>query len=130
MTCNSQRAEEDLGPNYSCRIKQKIVFDYCQQMHNESVIFYLCTCFTLGVCACDIDGDGWEEIYVLNTNQAYAGRSSYGDKLFKWRNGKYVDLLSDKVNRNLEAKGYAGRSVACVDRHGSGKYGNCRGNVQ
>ena len=79
--------------------------------------------FTVGVCACDIDGDGWEEIYVLNTNQAYAGKSSYGDKLFKWRNGKYVDLLSDKVNKNLEAKGYAGRSVACVDRHGSGKFG-------
>ena len=76
----------------------------------------------IGVCACDIDGDGREEIYFLNTNNAYAGRSSYGDKLFKWRNGKYVDLYSDSVNLKLTAKGFAGRSVACIDRFGSGKY--------
>ncbi len=31
--------------------------------------------FFAGVCACDVDGDGREEIYVLNTNQAYAGLS-------------------------------------------------------
>ncbi len=48
---------------------------------------------------------------------------SYGDKLFKWRDGKYIDLLSDAVNAGLPAKNYAGRSVACLDRHGSGKYG-------
>ena len=77
----------------------------------------------LGVCACDIDGDGTEEIYVLNSNQAYAGFSSYPDKLFKWVNGNYVDLLSDSINVNVSAKNYAGRSVACIDRHGSGKYG-------
>ncbi len=76
----------------------------------------------LGVCACDVDGDGREEIYVLNSNQAYAGISSYSDKLFKWRNGKYVDLFSDRVNENLTATYFAGRSVACLDRHGSGKY--------
>lgn len=27
----------------------------------------------IGVTACDIDGDGREEIYVLNTNNAFAG---------------------------------------------------------
>ncbi len=75
------------------------------------------------VCACDIDGDGREEIYVLNTNNAYAGVSGYSDKLFKWREGKYVDLFSDSVNSRMAAPIYAGRSVACVDRYGSGKYG-------
>lgn len=75
-----------------------------------------------GVAACDIDGDGKEEIYFLNTNQAYAGVSAYGDKIFKWRDGLYVDLYSDAENVNMPAKGFAGRSVACVDRMGTGRY--------
>ncbi|XP_033727564.1 cartilage acidic protein 1-like [Pecten maximus] len=76
----------------------------------------------IGIAACDIDGDGKEEIYVLNTNKAFAGMSSYSDKLFKWRNGSFVDLYSDPVNRNITAKNYAGRSVACIDREGRGRY--------
>ncbi|KAK3579813.1 hypothetical protein CHS0354_021004 [Potamilus streckersoni] len=76
----------------------------------------------IGVCACDVDGDGREEIYFLNTNNAYAGKSTYGDKLFKWRYGQYEDLYEDEVNRELDAKEYAGRSVACIDRLGTGKY--------
>lgn len=31
----------------------------------------------IGVTACDIDGDGREEIYVLNTNNAFSGRHTY-----------------------------------------------------
>lgn len=76
----------------------------------------------IGVCACDIDGDGREEIYFLNTNNAYAGRADYGDSFFKWRNGKYVNLYTDPVNSRMEAKSFAGRSVACIDRLGTGKY--------
>lgn len=76
----------------------------------------------IGVCACDIDGDGREEIYFLNTNNAYAGRADYGDSLFKWRNGKYVNLYTDPVNSRMEAKSFAGRSVACIDKLGTGKY--------
>lgn len=76
----------------------------------------------IGVCACDIDGDGREEIYFLNTNNAYAGRADYGDSLFKWRNGKYVNLYTDPANSRMEAKSFAGRSVACIDRLGTGKY--------
>merc|ERR1711971_816596 len=49
----------------------------------------------IGVTACDVDGDGREEIYFLNTNSAYSGQASYP----------------------------AGRSVACVDRLGTGRYG-------
>lgn len=31
----------------------------------------------IGVTACDIDGDGREEIYVLNTNNAFSGTVHY-----------------------------------------------------
>lgn len=47
----------------------------------------------------------------------YAGRATYSDKLFKFRNGQFEDLLSDELNvRRGVANGMAGRSVACVDR--------------
>ncbi|XP_061228417.1 cartilage acidic protein 1 isoform X1 [Neopsephotus bourkii] len=75
----------------------------------------------IGVTACDIDGDGREEIYFLNTNNAFSGKATYADKLFKLRNGRWEDLLSDEVNRDV-ASHFAGRSVACVDRTGSGRY--------
>uniref|UniRef100_A0A3Q4C004 ASPIC/UnbV domain-containing protein n=1 Tax=Mola mola TaxID=94237 RepID=A0A3Q4C004_MOLML len=77
----------------------------------------------IGVAACDVDGDGREEIYFLNTNNAYSGQAAYSDKLFKFRNGRFEDLLSDELNaRRGVAKRMAGRSVACVDRKGTGRY--------
>ncbi|XP_056312382.1 cartilage acidic protein 1a isoform X2 [Danio aesculapii] len=77
----------------------------------------------IGVTACDVDGDGREEIYFLNTNNAFSGRATYADKLFKYRNGRFEDLLSDDVNvRRGVANHMAGRSVACVDRKGTGRY--------
>ncbi|XP_075279669.1 cartilage acidic protein 1 isoform X3 [Opisthocomus hoazin] len=75
----------------------------------------------IGVTACDIDGDGREEVYFLNTNNAFSGMATYTDKLFKLRNGRWEDLLSDEVNRAVASR-FAGRSVACVDRTGSGRY--------
>ncbi|XP_077996351.1 cartilage acidic protein 1-like [Glandiceps talaboti] len=75
----------------------------------------------IGVAACDVDGDGREEIYFLNTNNAYSGRATYSDKLFKYRNGAFVDLFQDEVNLDT-IRLYAGRSVACVDRKGTGRY--------
>ncbi|XP_077574900.1 cartilage acidic protein 1a [Stigmatopora nigra] len=78
---------------------------------------------SIGVTACDVDGDGREEIYFLNTNNAYSGRATYFDKLFKFRNGRFEDLLSDEINvRRGVANQIAGRSVACVDRKGTGRY--------
>ncbi|KAL4641056.1 cartilage acidic protein 1 [Arapaima gigas] len=78
---------------------------------------------TIGVTACDIDGDGREEIYFLNTNNAFSGQATYADKLFKFRNGRFEDLLSDEVNEDRDvANRVAGRSVACVDRKGTGRY--------
>ncbi|XP_056264300.1 cartilage acidic protein 1a [Pseudoliparis swirei] len=77
----------------------------------------------IGVTACDVDGDGREEIYFLNTNNAYSGRATYSDKLFKFRNGRFEDLLGDALNvRRGVANRMAGRSVACVDRKGTGRY--------
>uniref|UniRef100_A0A8C4H7L9 Cartilage acidic protein 1a n=1 Tax=Dicentrarchus labrax TaxID=13489 RepID=A0A8C4H7L9_DICLA len=77
----------------------------------------------IGVTACDVDGDGREEIYFLNTNNAYSGRATYSDKLFKVRNGRFEDLLSDELNvRRGVANRMAGRSVACIDRKGTGRY--------
>nr|XP_020482607.1 cartilage acidic protein 1-like [Labrus bergylta] len=77
----------------------------------------------IGVTACDVDGDGREEIYFLNTNDAYSGRATYLDKLFKFRNGRFEDLVSDELNvRRGVSKRMAGRSVACVDRKGTGRY--------
>lgn len=77
----------------------------------------------IGVTACDVDGDGREEIYFLNTNSAFSGRATYSDKLFKFRNGRFEDLLSDELNVNRGvANRMAGRSVACVDRKGTGRY--------
>ncbi|XP_068806025.1 cartilage acidic protein 1 isoform X3 [Struthio camelus] len=75
----------------------------------------------IGVAACDIDGDGREEVYFLNTNNAFSGMATYTDKLFKLRNGRWEDILSDEVNRDVASR-FAGRSVACVDRTGSGRY--------
>lgn len=77
----------------------------------------------IGVTACDVDGDGREEIYFLNTNSAYSGRATYFDKLFKFRNGNFEDLVNDELNAHRGvAKKMAGRSVACVDRKGTGRY--------
>ncbi|XP_064173534.1 cartilage acidic protein 1 isoform X1 [Anguilla rostrata] len=77
----------------------------------------------IGVAACDIDGDGREELYFLNTNNAFSGRATYTDKLFKFRNGRFEDLLSDDINEHRDvANRMAGRSVACLDRKGTGRY--------
>ncbi len=75
----------------------------------------------IGVAAADVDGDGREEMYVLNTD-SFAGHKRFADRLFDARQGGWVNLFDDPANasvRNLTA----GRSVACIDREGSGRYG-------
>jgi hypothetical protein len=75
----------------------------------------------IGVAACDIDGDGQEEIYILNTD-TFAGVKRYGDRLFDFVDGKWVDLFSLPENADMRNL-IAGRSVAAVDRQGDGRYG-------
>ena len=75
---------------------------------------------TIGVSACDIDQDGFEEIYFLNTD-TYSGEKKYSDRLLDNEDKifDYFEFEKNLVNLNLTA----GRSVVCVDRNGSGKYG-------
>ncbi len=75
---------------------------------------------TIGVSACDIDQDGFEEIYFLNTD-TYSGEKKYSDRLLDNNNKifDYFELEKNLENLNLTA----GRSVVCIDRNGSGKYG-------
>jgi hypothetical protein len=75
----------------------------------------------IGVAAGDIDRDGREEIYVLNTD-TFMGRKRFGDRLFAIRSSNRIDLCALPQNQpalNLTA----GRSVACIDREGTGRYG-------
>ena len=78
--------------------------------------------FTIGVAACDIDSDGYEEIYFLNTD-TYSGEKRYSDRLLDQKNKKFFDIFEQKKNQS-DLNFTAGRSVVCVDRKGNGKFGN------
>jgi hypothetical protein len=75
----------------------------------------------IGVAACDIDGDGREEIYILNTD-TFARQKRFADRLFDGADGEWTDLFSLEINRRV-LNLTAGRSVAAVDRCGTGSYG-------
>ena len=78
---------------------------------------------TIGVAACDIDEDGYEEVYFLNTD-TFGGLKRSNDNLIDYDRKKYIDILS--LEENLEQRNYyAGRSVGCIDKDGSGKYDIC-----
>ena len=75
---------------------------------------------TIGVASCDIDQNGIEETYFLNTD-TYSGEKKYSDRLLNF-NKEITDLFElPKNQKNLNLT--AGRSVVCVDRKGDGKYG-------
>ncbi len=76
---------------------------------------------TIGVAACDIDKDGYEEIYFLNTD-TYSGDKIYSDRLLDFEKNKFFDLFEIEKNKS-ELNLTAGRSVVCVDRNGDGQYG-------
>jgi hypothetical protein len=75
----------------------------------------------IALCAADIDGDGREEVYVLNTD-TFSGPKLVADRLFAKGLGGWVDLFSLPHNADV-LNLTAGRSVAAVDRFGSGRYG-------
>ncbi len=75
----------------------------------------------IGVAAADIDGDGQEEIYILNTD-TFAGEKRFADRLFDSADGEWTDLFSLRENQGV-LNLTAGRSVAAVDRRGTGYYG-------
>jgi hypothetical protein len=75
----------------------------------------------IGVAAGDLDGDGREELYVLNID-TFSGRKQFADRLFRYQNDQWVDLFS--LPQHQHSPNFtSGRSVACLDRHGSGRYG-------
>ena len=79
----------------------------------------------VGVAAADLDADGHEELYVHNTD-TYSGVSGNTDLLLDridhdgrtvWCDAFAQEINADRGNFN------AGRSVAAVDRFGTGRYG-------
>ena len=76
---------------------------------------------TIGVAACDIDRDGYEEIYFLNTD-TYSGTKKYSDRLIDLEGNKFLDMFEIEKNKE-DLNLTAGRSVVCVDRKGNGEYG-------
>ncbi len=88
---------------------------------NKNEIFDDAKRKTIGVASCDIDQDGFEEIYFLNTD-TYSGEKKYSDRLIDSSSDGFIDLFEKDINKkNLNLT--AGRSVVCVDRNGDGKYG-------
>ncbi|CAL1540349.1 unnamed protein product [Lymnaea stagnalis] len=75
----------------------------------------------IAIAACDLEGDGLEEIYILNSNRRSSPKR-IKDRLFKWFNGRYQDVFLDDRNTDL-SQTFEGRAVSCLDRTGSGKYG-------
>ena len=76
---------------------------------------------TIGVAACDVDRDGYEEIYFLNTD-SYSGTKKYSDRLIDLEGNNFLDMFEIEKNKE-DLNLTAGRSVACVDRRGNGEYG-------
>lgn len=75
----------------------------------------------IGLAAGDFDGDGAEELYVLNTDQ-FAGLKLFSDRLFDFDGQQWRDLFiaaGDSELLNMTA----GRSVCAIDRMGMGRYG-------
>ena len=75
----------------------------------------------IGVAAGDIDGDGQEEIYFL-TADTFAGPKEAGDRLFARFDNHWLDLFQ-VPDHQVVANQVAGRSVAAIDRFGTGRYG-------
>jgi len=75
----------------------------------------------IGIAAADIDADGYEELYILNTD-SYMGPKTLGDRLFDFVDGRYVDLFEVPQHSGITNM-MAGRSVVAVDRVGDGTYG-------
>ena len=75
----------------------------------------------IGVGACDVDADGQEEIYFLNVDQ-FGGLGEVTDRLYDNTEDGWIDLF--ELDQNLsQVNRFSGRSVACVDRFGTGDYG-------
>ena len=79
----------------------------------------------IGIAAADMDADGLEEVYIHNTD-SYDGETETTDLLLDRidHEGRTVwcDIFGEQPNVD-RGNQYAGRSVAAVDRLGTGRYG-------
>ncbi|MFW5917081.1 MAG: CRTAC1 family protein [Halorubrum sp.] len=78
----------------------------------------------MGVCAADLDADGCEEVYVHNCTKGVDGRGDPDLLLSRLESERYrwTDVFALGVNADrLDVR--AGRSVAALDRLGTGRYG-------
>jgi len=77
----------------------------------------------MGVCAADLDADGCEEVYVHNCARGVDGGdpdlllSRVESDRFRWTDVFALDVNADRLDVR------AGRSVAALDRLGTGRYG-------
>lgn len=75
----------------------------------------------IGLACGDIDGDGREEIYILNSD-GFSGPKQVSDRLLACFGDRWIDLFALQENF-AAANRFAGRSVAVIDRAGTGRYG-------
>lgn len=80
----------------------------------------------IGMAAGDSDGDGCEELYVVNTDR-FSGPKRLADRWFDLADGLWRDLFELPHNRGA-ANYFAGRSAGAVDREGNGRYAFCVAN--
>jgi len=78
---------------------------------------------TICMIAADFDGDGREEIYSQNS-ETFTGAKSAADRLFDHdpATGQWGDLFNRGTNRASRNQ-FSARSVAALDRRGTGRYG-------
>ena len=75
----------------------------------------------IGVTACDMDGDGAEELYFLNVDR-FGGLGEVSDRLSRRGDNTWLDVF--EADANIAAVNrFSGRSVMCFDRDGDGDYG-------
>src|SRR5207248_10196000 len=75
----------------------------------------------IGAAAGDLDGDGREELYVLNTD-TFAGAKHFAARLFDPTAAGWADL-SERPGTRAALNLTAGRPVVALDRVGDGRYG-------
>lgn len=75
----------------------------------------------IGLACGDIDGDGREELYILNSD-GFSGPKQVMDRMLACFGQRWVDLFALPENFAV-ANRFAGRSVAVIDRAGTGRYG-------
>lgn len=77
--------------------------------------------YAVALAAADIDGDGREELYLVNCDRP-TGPKDMADRLFACFGKHWLDLLAQPENAAV-ANHHAARSVVALDRWGHGRYG-------